>query len=56
MPELKIANMYQDIPILKEAQKAAEKLLEMDPPLSMEAHQGIKERFAQLLDGRQIEL
>ncbi len=56
LPELKIANMYQDIPVLKEAQKAAEKLLEMDPPLSMEAHQGIKERFAQLLVGRQIEL
>lgn len=56
LPELKIANIYQDMSILIEAQKAAEKLLEMDPTLCLEAHQGIKEKFAQLLDGRQLEL
>ncbi|AMJ42026.1 ATP-dependent DNA helicase RecG [Anaerotignum propionicum DSM 1682] len=56
LPELKIANMYQDMPILIEAQKAAIKMLEMDPTLSLEMHQGIKERFAQLMEGRQLEL
>lgn len=56
LPELKIANMYQDMPILIEAQKAAGKLLELDPTLSLEMHQGIKERFAQLMEGRQLEL
>lgn len=56
LPELKIANMYQDMPILIEAQKATEKLLELDPTLSLEMHQGIKDRFAQLMEGRQLEL
>ena len=40
----------------REAQKAAEKLLELDPTLSLEKHQGIKVRFAQLMEGRQLEL
>ncbi|NCC16925.1 MAG: ATP-dependent DNA helicase RecG [Clostridia bacterium] len=56
LPELKIANMYQDMPIVIEAQKAAEKLLEMDPFLSMEAHEGIKKRFVGLLEGKTLEI
>ncbi|MEA4815391.1 MAG: ATP-dependent DNA helicase RecG [Lachnospiraceae bacterium] len=34
IPEMKIANLYSDMDILKEAQKAAEKLIKKDPTLS----------------------
>ncbi|WMI81733.1 ATP-dependent DNA helicase RecG [Anaerotignum sp. MB30-C6] len=56
LPELKIANIYQDMPILIEAQKAADKLLKQDPFLNLELHQGIKNRFAQFLDGKSLEI
>lgn len=56
LPELNIANMYQDMPIVIEAQKAAEELLEMDPFLGMEMHEGIKERFSGLLEGKTLEI
>lgn len=56
LPELKIANIYQDMTILIEAQKAADKLLKLDPFLSMEEHQGTKNRFVQFLDGKSLEI
>lgn len=56
LPELKIANIYQDMPILIEAQGAAKKLLTMDPFLSLEAHEEIKKRFAQFLEGKHLEI
>ena len=56
LPELKIANLYQDMPILVEAQKAAERLLKIDPLLNFEEHQGLKARFAKFLDGKSLEI
>ena len=56
LPELKIANIYQDMPILIEAQKAAEKLLILDPFLSFKENEKIKKRFNQFLDGKSLEI
>ncbi|WP_313530156.1 ATP-dependent DNA helicase RecG [Anaerotignum sp.] len=56
LPELKIANIYQDMPVLIEAQKAADKLLKMDPFLTQEAHQGLKAKFDQFLEGKSLEI
>lgn len=56
LPELKIANIYQDMPILIEVQNAAKKLLAMDPFLSLEMHEGIKKRFTQFLEGKHLEI
>ena len=56
LPELRIANLYQDMPLLMEAQKACSKLLEIDPLLELEEHKEIKKRFVQFLQGKFLEL
>ena len=56
LPELRIANLYQDMPLLMEAQKACSRLLEIDPLLELEGHKEIKKRFAQFLQGKLLEL
>ncbi|KXL53472.1 ATP-dependent DNA helicase RecG [Anaerotignum neopropionicum] len=56
LPELKIANIYEDMPILMEAQNAAKKLMAIDPFLSLDAHEGIRKRFTRFLDGKQLEI
>lgn len=35
LPELKIADLFSDMPVLKQTQQAAHKILEMDPSLSL---------------------
>lgn len=54
LPDMKIANLYEDIDILKSAQDAAKILLEADPTLSGEQHKLINlkilERFEERLD------
>ena len=42
LPELKIANLYQDMDILKEAQEAAEILIREDPHLLREENKMLK--------------
>lgn len=56
LPELKIANLYQDMPILLEAQKAAAKLLEIDPFLEEEGHKSMKKHLERLLNGKSLEI
>lgn len=56
LPELKIANIYQDMPVLIEAQRAADKLLQLDPFLKLEEHRGVKEKFDKFLDGKSLEI
>lgn len=56
LPELKIANIYQDMPVLIEAQRAADKLLQLDPFLNLEEHRGVKEKFDKFLDGKSLEI
>ncbi len=41
LPDMKIANLYQDIPILKIAQEAAEAVLYDDPKLTKQEHQDL---------------
>ncbi|HHX60173.1 MAG TPA: ATP-dependent DNA helicase RecG [Epulopiscium sp.] len=38
LPDMKIANLYQDIPLLKLAQNAAQEVLKDDPKLSKQEH------------------
>ncbi len=56
LPEMKIANLYRDTGILKEAQAAAEELLKRDEALEEECHTLLKDRlFGQFL-GKSLEL
>ncbi len=56
LPELKIANLYQDMPVLMEAQKACAKLMKIDPLLAQPEHEELKKRVAKLLEGKALEL
>ena len=47
IPDLKIANLYRDLEILKTAQKAAREILEKDRPLAREEHRALKEHILQ---------
>ena len=42
IPEFKIANLFEDIPILKLAQEAATKIINEDPYLSKEEKEKLK--------------
>lgn len=50
VPELKIANLYKDIPILKEVQKAAEKLYLRDPELEEEENLKLKNKIDEFFE------
>lgn len=50
LPELKVANLFTDIAILKEVQKAVDKLLKTDPELKKNEWKYIKSRIDFLFD------
>ena len=56
LPELKIADLYKDMAILKEAQSAAGELLQKDRFLEAEEHQLLKEHIAGYLEGKTLEM
>ena len=43
LPEMKIANFFTDMDILKESQAAAAEILKADPGLSLPENRGLKE-------------
>lgn len=46
LPDMKIANLYEDIDVLKQAQDAAKALIELDPTLSEEQNQLLRHRIS----------
>ena len=56
LPELKIADLYKDMAILKEAQSAAAELLQKDRFLEAEEHQFLKEHIDGYLEGKSLEM
>ncbi len=56
LPELKIADLSRDLPILKEAQKAAAQLLAHDGELREEEHGLLRERLSGYLEGKLLEI
>lgn len=50
IPELKIANLYSDIDILKKAQEAAIKLVNEDKGLNNEANSRLKTKMMEILN------
>lgn len=56
LPELKIADLYRDMAILKEAQSAAAELLKKDRFLEVEEHQLLKEHISGYLEGKSLEM
>ena len=56
LPELKIADLYKDMAILKEAQEAAAELLQKDRFLEAEEHQLLKEHIGGYLEGKTLEM
>lgn len=56
LPELKIADLSRDLPILKEAQKAAAELLARDGELREEEHGLLRERLGGYLEGKLLEI
>lgn len=56
LPELKIADLYKDMPILKEAQAAAAELLKKDRFLEAEEHRLLKMQIEGYLEGKSLEI
>ncbi|MBQ9090835.1 MAG: ATP-dependent DNA helicase RecG [Anaerotignum sp.] len=56
LPELKIADLYKDMAILKEAQSAAADLLKKDRFLEAEEHHLLKEHISGYLEGKTLEM
>ncbi|MBP3307288.1 MAG: ATP-dependent DNA helicase RecG [Anaerotignum sp.] len=56
LPELKIADLYKDMAILKEAQSAAAELLKKDRFLEAEEHQLLREHIDGYLEGKTLEM
>lgn len=56
LPEMKIANLYRDVAILKEAQKAAAELIKKDADLYQEEHLPLKKKLEQWYEGKSLEL
>lgn len=56
LPELKIANLYRDMQLLKEAQDAASTLLRQDPVLQEPEHAGLKAQISTWFEGKNLEL
>lgn len=50
LPELRIASIIEDMEVLQEARKAAQKLLRQDPELSSGEHQLLREEIVQLFN------
>lgn len=56
LPELKIANLYRDMQLLKEAQDAASTLLAKDPALQEPEHGGLRAQISTWFEGKNLEL
>ena len=56
LPELKIANLYRDMPILKEAQQAAAELMERDAMLQQAEHASLNAKLQTWFHGKSLEL
>ena len=56
LPELKIANLYQDTEILKLSQKAATELIKKDNLLKQTEHASLKNYISTWFDGKTLEL
>lgn len=54
VPMLKIANLYKDMPILKEAQKAAEKIIKEDRGLAKEENLLLRQEAVKIFEDREI--
>ncbi len=52
IPEMKIANLFEDIDILKKVQELSIKIIEKDPELKKEENKKLKNLIKQKLDGR----
>jgi len=52
LPDLKIANLYRDMEILKKAQEAAQEILKKDRNLCMEENIKLKEKIAEKFMGK----
>jgi ATP-dependent DNA helicase RecG len=52
LPDLRVAHLIRDTPILIEARKEAFRLVEDDPELSHPAHRGLKDLFSKRWKGR----
>lgn len=49
LPSMKIANLFTDIHILKEAQQAAEEIITADPALESDKHMSLKSKISKLI-------
>ena len=56
LPELKIGNLYKDMKILKQAQKAAETLIKKDRHLNLPIHENLKEQVRALWHQQQLSI
>ena len=56
LPELKVANLYRDMPLLKEAQQAARHILAEDARLTQPEHRGLREKMEQGFFGGNVPL
>lgn len=54
LPELKIANLYKDIDVLKDAQSAAEEIIKNDFKLNMDEHYLLKKEIIKNINGENI--
>ena len=54
IPELKIANLYKDIDVLKDAQSAAEEIIKNDFKLNMDEHYLLKKEIIKNINGENI--
>jgi ATP-dependent DNA helicase RecG len=52
LPDLRVAHLIRDTPILIEARKEAFRLVEDDPELSQPAHRRMKDLFSKRWEGR----
>lgn len=52
LPEFKIANLFEDIEMLKSAQSVAIKIMEEDPNLEKEKNVGLKKQIEDKFKGR----
>ena len=50
LPKLKIADMMEDLSVLRTTQQAARALLQKDPLLEMPAHKGLRRMVGELFE------
>ena len=51
LPEMKIANLFEDRDILAISQQAAKSILDEDPQLQSEKYRGLKKRADKIISG-----